>query len=207
MTVMKAVGWSLFVVLVGALGVVLVVVAPQWYAAEPASRSDAVAAADATAAKKIRATLFYVSEDGQHLVPVDREIPYGEGLVEQAKRIVEAEIAAAPAPLVSALPAGTRLRALYVTDRGQAFVDLSAEVATAHSGGSLDELLTVYAVVDALTANLPAVSAVQVLVDGREVDTLAGHVDLRRPLPRSMRWIATPDQRPPTNDQQPQPTT
>jgi spore germination protein GerM len=140
-------------------------------------------------------------------VPVDREIPYGEGLVEQAKRIVEAEIAAAPAPLVSALPAGTRLRALYVTDRGQAFVDLSAEVATAHSGGSLDELLTVYAVVDALTANLPAVSAVQVLVDGREVDTLAGHVDLRRPLPRSMRWIATPDQRPPTNDQQPQPTT
>lgn len=193
MTVARAFGWMLFVVLIGGLGVLLVLVAPQWYAAERAAPADETAgAADATAAKKIKATLFYVSEDGRHLVPVEREIPYGEGLVEQAKRIVEAEITLAPSPLVSALPAGTRLRALYVTDRGQAYVDLSGEVATAHAGGSLNELLTVYAVVNALTANLPAVSAVQLLVDGREVDTLAGHVDLRRPLPKSTRWIEEP---------------
>jgi spore germination protein GerM len=170
-----------------------VLVAPQWYAAEsPAPRAESSGPADAAAAKRIKATLFYVSEDGQRLVPVEREIPYGEGLVEQAKRIVEAEIAPAPSPLVSALPDGTHLRALYVTDRGEAYVDLSAEVTTAHSGGSLDELLTVYSIVDGLTVNLPAVSAVQVLVDGREVDTLAGHVDLRRPLLKSKRWFEQP---------------
>jgi spore germination protein GerM len=220
MTVARAFGWMLFVVLIGGLGVLLVLVAPQWYAAEPAApRDETAGTADATAAKKIKATLFYVSEDGRHLVPVEREIPYGEGLVEQAKRIVEAEITLAPSPLVSALPAGTRLRALYVTDRGQAYVDLSGEVATAHAGGSLNELLTVYAVVNALTANLPAVSAVQLLVDGREVDTLAGHVDLRRPLPKSTRWIEEPggpatkqgtndpDQPPTTNDLNQRPTT
>ena len=44
-----------------------------------------------------------------------------------------------------------------------------------------DELLTIYALVHALTINLPAVTSVQLLVDGKEVDTLAGHVDLRRP--------------------------
>ena len=76
-------------------------------------------------------------------------------------------------------------------------MDLSGEVATAHSGGSLDELLSVYAVVDALTVNLPAVTAVQLLVDGREVDTLAGHVDLRRPLPKSTRWIQEAGAAPP----------
>ena len=32
-------------------------------------------------------------------------------------------------------------------------------------------------------------TAVQILVDGREVDTLAGHVDLRRPLERNMKWV------------------
>ena len=48
--------------------------------------------------------------------------------------------------------------------------------------GSLQELLTVYALVNAVTANLPVASRVQILVDGREVDTIAGHVDLRRPL-------------------------
>jgi len=33
-----------------------------------------------------------------------------------------------------------------------------------------------------VTANLPAVQRVQVLVEGKEVDTIAGHVDVRRPL-------------------------
>src|SRR5205814_9718699 len=92
-------------------------------------------------------------------------------------------------PLLSAVAPGTRLRALFVTERGDAYVDLSREVAAAHTGGSLDELLTVYTIVNALTANLPAVSAVQVLVDGKEVDTLAGHVDLRRPLAKNLAWV------------------
>jgi hypothetical protein len=43
-----------------------------------------------------------------------------------------------------------------------------------------------------VTENLPAIRSVQILVDGREVDTLAGHVDLRRPLPRGASWILEP---------------
>jgi len=185
MTATRAFGLILLVLLVAAIGVVLIVVAPQWYAARRPPVRAGAPAADAVATRKIRATLFYVSEDGKRLVPVEREVPYGEGVVEQAKRIVEAEIADAPAPLVSAMPPGTRVRAVYVSDKGDAFIDFSHELVAAHPGGSLNELLTVYAVVDALTANLPAVRAVQLLVDGREVDTLAGHVDLRRPLSKS----------------------
>ena len=30
---------------------------------------------------------------------------------------------------------------------------------------------------------------VQILIDGKEVDTLAGHVDLRRPLAKSLEWV------------------
>jgi hypothetical protein len=30
---------------------------------------------------------------------------------------------------------------------------------------------------------------VQLLVDGKEVDTLAGHVDVRRPLLKNLDWI------------------
>ena len=69
-------------------------------------------------------------------------------------------------------------------------MDLSREVATAHPGGSLNELLTIYTIVQALTTNLPAVTSVQLLVDGKEVDTLAGHVDMKRPLPRADEWVA-----------------
>ena len=49
-------------------------------------------------------------------------------------------------------------------------------------GGSEAELLTVYSVVNSLTANFPAVKRVQILIEDRPAPTLAGHVDLTRPL-------------------------
>ena len=69
-------------------------------------------------------------------------------------------------PLVSAIPPGTKLRALFVTEGGDAYVDLSREVTAAHTGGTLDETLTIYTIVNALTANLPAITSVKLLVAG-----------------------------------------
>ena len=41
--------------------------------------------------------------------------------------------------------------------------------------------------------NLPAITRVQILIDGKEVDTLAGHVDLRHPLHKNLTWVTPPD--------------
>ena len=149
--------------------------------------SAAVAADDATA--HITATLFYATEEGDALVPVRREVVLAEGVVGQGRQILAAQLGAAPEPYVSAVPTGTTLRAFYATERGDAFVDLSPEVSSAHPGGSLAELLTVHAIVNAVTANLPAIMRVQILIDGREVDTIAGHVDVRRPLARDVSLV------------------
>jgi spore germination protein GerM len=146
-------------------------------------------AGPAAAERKITATLYFISEDGMSLVGTQREVPFGEGVLEQARHILEAQLGRAPGPLASAIPEGTTLRALYVTERGDAFVDLSGDARAKHTGGTLDELFTVYAIVDALTVNLPAITRVQILVEGKEVDTLAGHVDLRHPLQKSLQWI------------------
>jgi len=180
-----------------AVAVAIAAIAGGWWLAvrtrgtpsAPAPAAAPAAADPAAAARKITATLYYVSDDGMALVGVQREVPYGEGVLEQARQIVTAQLSAAPPPLVSAIPQGATLRALYLTDRGDAFVDLSAEARTMHSGGALDELFTVYSIVNALTTNLPAVARVQILVDGKEVDTLAGHVDLRHPLQKNMKWV------------------
>lgn len=154
----------------------------------PTSATGTPAAADA---RKITATLYFVSEDGLALVGVQREVPFGESVLDQAKLIVTAQLAVAPEPLISAIPQGTTLRALYLTERGDAFVDLSADARTKHTGGALDELFTVYTIVNALTTNLPAVTRVQILIEGKEVDTLAGHVDLRHPLLKNLKWART----------------
>jgi len=133
---------------------------------------------------RITATLFYGSADGDALVAVRREVALADGTVPQAREILQAQLQGAPAPYASVIPEGTALRAFYTTERGDAFVDLSPEVSARHPGGSSTELLTVFAIVNAVTANLPTIQRVQILIEGREVDTLAGHVDLRRPLER-----------------------
>lgn len=190
--------WTAIMAAVVLLWVVFVAL-PRWYDAKIArdraalssgsGASPAPGGPPAPPGRRIKARLFFVASDGQHLTSVERDVAYGEGAAAQAREIINAQIAPVVEPTVSAVPAGTTLRALFITDRGEAYVDLSREIASAHSGGTIDELLTVYTIVNALTANLPAVTAVQVLVDGKEVETLAGHVDLRNPLARNLDWV------------------
>ena len=164
---------------------------PRFYAARTAASvagAGQPAAATTAAVRKITATLFYVAEDGMALIPAQSEVAFGATPAEQARAIVEAQLAAAP-PQVSAIPPGVTLRDVFITERGDAFVDLSAEITAKHPGGSLDEIFTVYSIVNALTVNLPAIQRVQILVGGKEVDTLAGHVDLRHPLAKSLEWV------------------
>ena len=167
-----------------ALAWVLVVALPRRAAQSNAPTTAAVStpAPAASSGRKIKARLFYVAQDGIHLTHVERDVAYGEGTLEQAREIVAAQLAPVSEPLLSAIPAGTNVRAVFLTEGGEVYVDVSREIASGHTGGTADELLTVYTIVNALTENLPAVTAVQLLVDGKEVDTLAGHVDLRNPL-------------------------
>lgn len=160
-------------------------------------QSTAPASAGATASiPHIIATLFYAAPDGQALVPVRREVPLADGVRAQGRQILQSQLEPAPAPYVSAIPSGTTLRAFYVTERGDAFVDLSPEISTAHPGGSTSELLTVYAIVNAVTVNLSTVQRVQILIGGKEADTLAGHVDLRRPFARGPSPLVRDAQKP-----------
>jgi len=193
MTPKRALAIGGLVAAAAALAWLLFVGLPRWYA-PPVRRAAAATAVtpQATPAppgRKIKARLYYVSANGTRLTSVERDVPYADGPVQQAREIVSAQIAPAPDPLLSAIPPGTTLRALFISDRGSAYVDLGGTAASAHEGGTVNEILTVYTIVNALTSNLPAVTGVQILINGKEVDTLAGHVDLRRPLAQDLGWV------------------
>lgn len=162
-----------------------------WYASRQAAAVDPATAAAAPDGRRINATLFYIGPDAQSLVAVTRDVPYGATASEQARHILDAQLQPPPGSHYNAIPQGTRLLGVFVSDTGEAFVDLSPEVSVNHSGGSLSELFTVYTIVNAITVSLPAVRAVQILIDGREVETLAGHVDLRHPLPANSTWVTS----------------
>jgi len=180
---------SLVVLVVVAFGWMIAAIAPRVpIRSTPAAASPPAAAAPAGPERKIKATLYYISEDGLTLPAVQREVAFADSIAEQARRIVEAQLGDAPPPYASPVPAGTSLRALFIGQRGEAFVDLGGDIRTKHPGGALYELFTIYSIVNALTVNLPAITRVQILIDGKEADTLAGHVDLRHPLQKNLKW-------------------
>lgn len=192
----RILAWSLVLLTGAALGTLVFLNLPRQSPppARPAASTSATAPGpdvkqQLAPGRKIKAHLFYVAEDGLGLTSVERDVMFGESPLEQARQIVIAQIAPVVDPTVSAIPAGTTLRTMFLGDKGEAFVDLSREITTAHPGGTLQELLTVYTIVNVLTTNMPAVTSVQVLVDGKEVETLAGHVDLRRPLAKNLAYL------------------
>jgi len=171
------------------LGVWLVIAKLPQLLSAPARSASASSATTPAETRKIRATLFYVSNDGSQLVSKNREVPYGATSTDQIRKILEAQLQPPIDGSVSTIPAGATVRAVFLGVHNEAYVDLSGAIAAAHSGGSLDEALTVYAIVNAVIVNVPEITSVQILIDGHQVDTLAGHIDLRYPLSKALDWI------------------
>lgn len=127
--------------------------------------------------------IYFPSTTDDGLVSEFREIFDTATPGDQIKQIV-ADLISGPTTdeATKALPGGTRLRQVYVLDDGTAWLDFSSELTDGIGGGSMKELLVVYAVVNSVVANVPQVRKVGILVSGRPVETLNGHVHLLNPL-------------------------
>ena len=122
----------------------------------------------------------------------ERTVSFSNDLSRQLRMVVEELVRGSQhRPPAHPRPRARSVLEVFVTARGMAYVDLSKEAATPPGAGSDDELLTVYSVVNSLTANFPAVKRVQILIEDRPVPTLAGHVDLSRPLPPDLTYLAS----------------
>jgi spore germination protein GerM len=132
---------------------------------------------------KASITLYFPSAAGDTLTVETREIVETKRPADRGAQIVAALIDGPKSDgALPAVPEGTTLQRLWVERDGNAYADFSEELVSGAIGGSTDEILTVYAIVDSLTANVPEIRRVAILVAGRERETL-GHLDLRRPLP------------------------
>jgi spore germination protein GerM len=139
--------------------------------------------------RTISVKLYFASPDVPGLLPEDRSLPFSASLTRQLRTVVEELVKGSTTGLSSPLAPETKVLEVFVTARGVAFVSLSKEAATGVPG-SAQELLAVYSVVNTITANFPAVKRVQLLVDDRPATTFAGHVDVSRPLPPDMTFVA-----------------
>jgi spore germination protein GerM len=132
--------------------------------------------------KKI-VTLYFSEEEGEYLVGEKREIPKKESVEEEAKEAIIELIRGPRGELIPTLPSQTELLGLQLDQRGLARVNFNRALTKNHPGGSSAEMMTVYSVVNSLTSNFPNIKRVQFLVEGKQVETIAGHLSLRQSVP------------------------
>ena len=131
--------------------------------------------------EKLTVKVYYPNEDGTKLLAVKRQVTVGKNdkytaamasLLEGTKEKGQTTI----------IPKQAKLRSVKV-ENGIAKVDFSQEIVKNFVGGSTGETMLVGSVVDTLT-EFPEVKKVQILVAGKPVETLGGHMDLSQPLAR-----------------------
>jgi hypothetical protein len=134
-----------------------------------------------------KARLFFPSviKDGL-LEAEEREIHSSDAVSIEAKEIIAELVKGSREGRGVAIPAQTKLREVFVEGEGLVYVDLTREIADAHPGGLTQEVSTIYAIVNSLTENIPAIQRVQILIDGSEAETLAGHVGISQPFGRDL---------------------
>jgi Sporulation and spore germination len=126
-----------------------------------------------------QATLYVAHENPPALRAQAATIPLPAGRQERAESLLRALITLYLDPSSShQLGPGSEIRSVYLVEPGLAVIDANAALAERHRSGVLVEELTVASLVTTLSANLPGITRVKILVDGKERDTLAGHADL-----------------------------
>lgn len=82
----------------------------------------------------------------------------------------------------SGVPFDAKLLGLYRGDDGILYVDLSDEFRRNFSGDAAAEFLLLKGFYESLVSNVQEITDVKVLIEGREIESLGGHINLLYPL-------------------------
>jgi hypothetical protein len=148
-------------------------------AATPVASVDTRPVVPPVAGATERVTLFVAYDDIGILRAQSAQIAMPSVRQQRAEELLRALIAlyldkSSPHPL----PPGSDIRSVYLVDPSLAVIDVNAAFADGHRSGVLAEDLTVASLIQTLSANIPGILKVKVLVEGKQRDTLAGHADL-----------------------------
>ncbi len=170
--------------------VALTALALLWWALRPGAVSapgtTAAPVPSPTPAPPERVLLLFPGGDGL-LHPELRTVPLPAELDARVHTVVN-ELLAGSESFAPVIPYPAELLAVYIDDRGHAFVDLTAPPQPLT--GSCTELMLAYGVVDSVLLNCPELSGVQLLFGGQQVPTLTGHLDLSHPLRLNKAFVA-----------------
>lgn len=127
-------------------------------------------------------TLFFSDANERFLVPEKRFIPKENEPELQAQEVVKALLTGSKTGLVNTFPEKAELQGIRMEGNDTLVVNFRESLTAHHPGGSAAEMATVYSLTNTLTANIPAVKKVKILIGGKERESLKGHIGLQQPF-------------------------
>jgi spore germination protein GerM len=141
-------------------------------------------------AKERKDVILYFSEpEEEYLVGEKREILKRDKVEEEAEEIIAELIKGPKGKLIPTVPSHAKLLTFQIDERGLAKVNFDQTLPKEHPGGSSAEMMTIYSIVNSLTLNFPQIKRVQILIDGKAVESIAGHISLKQPIPSNPNMV------------------
>ncbi len=126
--------------------------------------------------------LYFSDANERFLEPEKRQIPKEKDIAGQARELVKALLDGSKTKLVNTFPLRTELQTVKIEDGQRAYISFNKTLLRKHPKGSASEMVTIYSLTNTLTANIPAIKEVVLQVDGKELESIGGHIDTRRPF-------------------------
>ena len=132
---------------------------------------------------KISVPVYFPSRDWSRLELYSREIPDRRVSLPEWVGLLLTALSDPPSDHVLAVvPAGIKVKNVLLDEQQVLYVDLPEETATFARGGVEKEMLILQSMVQTLGRNVSGVNRVKFLIEGKERETFAGHIELRQPF-------------------------
>lgn len=119
----------------------------------------------------------------------ERRIKRQSSTTAMAGAIIEEFFRGPAAEQVALIPQGVRLLNVYSGKDGILYVDLSDEVRRNFQGDAYGELLFLKGLYESIISNLSGIEDVKVLIEGKEIESLGGHISILFPLKNTVTTI------------------
>lgn len=139
--------------------------------------------------RRVISHLYFGDLQGRFLTSEQRSVHRPDSAAAYARQLINMLIEGPKQGGSRTLPETARVRALFVSGDGVAYVDFADDAFEQHPGGVGSELITLYSVVNTLVLNIEEIRCVKLLIGGQEAVTLAGHVDLAPVYKAAMLWV------------------
>jgi len=125
-------------------------------------------------------TLFFSEGNERYLVTEKRLIGKEMNDADQAKELVKALVEGSKSGKVATFPAKVEIQGVRIRENGTAEVNFDKSFIKDHPGGSASEMATIYSLTDTLTTNIPSIKRVKILVEGKDIASIKGHISTKQ---------------------------